>query len=102
MHDADVSLRGRRIEEQAVLPDGRQALVRVGVADDPYIDRKTMDTVSAELVVDGRLAATVNTVLDPDQESEALALARDIVAGLQSGELEPTAGSIEPLATRLP
>jgi hypothetical protein len=37
-------------------------------------------------------------VLLPEQESEALALARRIVAGLESGELEPTAGAIEPLA----
>jgi hypothetical protein len=37
-------------------------------------------------------------VLLPDQESEALALARHIRDGLQSGELEPTAGAIAPLA----
>jgi len=37
------------------------------------------------------------TVLDLDQESEALQLAREIVAGLESGALEPTAGALEPL-----
>ncbi|MBA2462928.1 MAG: hypothetical protein H0V45_14390 [Actinobacteria bacterium] len=42
--------------------------------------------------------ATLNTVLDPEQESEARALAREIAAGLESGDLEPTAGAIEPLA----
>jgi hypothetical protein len=43
----------------------------------------------------------VTTVLDADQESEAHALAHDIVTGLESGELEPTAGSLEPLADTL-
>lgn len=96
-----VSLRGRQIEETATLPDGREALVRVGIAEDSYVPSRTLDTVSVELVLDERVAATVNTVLDPDQESEAVALAREIAAGLASGELEPTAGSIEPLADRL-
>jgi hypothetical protein len=40
-------------------------------------------------------------VLDVEQTSEALELARVIVRGLESGELEPTAGAIEPLADRL-
>ena len=31
----------------------------------------------------------------------AVALAREIKAGLESGELEPTAAAIEPLADRL-
>jgi hypothetical protein len=37
-------------------------------------------------------------VLEADQSSEALALAREIVAGLESGKLEPTAAALEPLA----
>jgi hypothetical protein len=45
--------------------------------------------------------AAVNTVLDPDQEDEALDLAREIAAGLEAGRLEPTAASIEPLADTL-
>lgn len=93
-----MSLRGRPIEQTALLPDGRSAIVRVGVPDDAYIARRDLDTVGVELVVDGLVVATVNSVLDPDQTSEALALAREIVAGLESGELEPTAGAIEPLA----
>jgi hypothetical protein len=43
----------------------------------------------------------VNTVLDPDQEDEAVDLAREIASGLESGRLEPTAASIEPLADTL-
>jgi len=48
--------------------------------------------------MDGVHLAAVNTVLGPQQESEALQLAREIVAGLESGNLEPTAAAIEPLA----
>jgi hypothetical protein len=96
-----MSLRGRSIEEPAALPDGREALVRVGVPDDSYLGKKQMNTVAAEIVLDGAVAATVNTVLAADQESEAVELAREIVAGLESGELEPTAAAIEPLADQL-
>jgi hypothetical protein len=45
--------------------------------------------------------AAVNTVLDPDQEDEALDLAREIASGLETGRLQPTASSIEPLADTL-
>jgi hypothetical protein len=97
-----VSLRGRTIEERAVLSEGGEVVIRVGVADDPYIAKKELDTVTVELERDGEHIAAVNTVLDVDQESEAVALAREIRAGLESGELEPTAGAIEPLANRVP
>ncbi len=72
--------------------------MRVGVPDDSYIPRREIDTVDVELFVDGRAVAAVNTVLDADQASEALQLAREIVAGLESGKLEPTASALEPLA----
>jgi hypothetical protein len=97
-----MSLRGYRVERTARLPDGREALVRIGVPDDPYIPRRELDTVDVEIVLDGRVAAAVNTILEPEQEHEASALAREIVAGLESGELEPTAAAIEPIADRLP
>jgi hypothetical protein len=48
--------------------------------------------------MDGVHLAAVNTVLGPEQQSEALHLAKEIVAGLESGTLEPTAAAIEPLA----
>ncbi len=97
-----MSLRGRPIEQPAALPDGRRLLVRVGVPDDPYIRKQELDTVALELVEDGQVAATVNTVLAADQESEARALAREVVARLESGDLEPTAGALEPLADSIP
>ncbi len=85
------------IEEKALLPDGGEALVRVGVVDDPYIEEE-QETVGVEIVIDGETAVALNTVLDPDQEGAARELVTEIVAGLESGELEPTAAAIEPLA----
>jgi hypothetical protein len=97
-----VSLRGNAIEQTARLPDGRTATVRFSVPDDDYVDRKNLDTVALELRVDGRLEAALNTILEPEMDSEALRLAREITAGLESGELEPTAGSLERYADELP
>jgi hypothetical protein len=96
-----VTLRGRPVEEAVELPDGRNAVVRVGVPDDPYIPRRELDTVTLELFVDGRVQATVNTVLDADQTDGAVALAREVASGLESGELDPSAAALEPLATTL-
>jgi hypothetical protein len=94
-----VSLRGEPIEETATLPDGRVVRVRIGVPEDSYIAPRELDTVDIELsLVGGNHLAAVNTVLEADQVSEARALAREVVAGLESGELEPTAGALEALA----
>ena len=96
-----MSLRGRTVEETATLPDGRHITIHVGVPEDPYIPRRELETVDVELHAGGTVLAAVNTVLDPDQEGEALELARAIARGLESGELEPTASAIEPLADQL-
>jgi hypothetical protein len=96
-----VSLRGRTIERDARLPDGRVATVHVGVPEDPYIPRTELETVDVELRSGGHVLAAVNTVLDPDQESEAEELAREIAQKLESGDIEPTAHAIEPLADTL-
>ncbi len=97
-----MSLRTRPVEQNATLPDGRVATVRIAVAPDSYIAERELSTVSVELVIADEVAASVNSVLEPRHELEARSLARKIVAGLESGELEPTAGAIEPLADRLP
>ena len=97
-----MSLRGDPVELTATLPDGREARVRVGVPDDPYIPRRELATVDVEIALDGRVAAAVNTILEPEQDHEARLLAREIVTGLESGRLAPTAAAIEPLADRLP
>jgi hypothetical protein len=96
-----VSLRGRTIEQTTTLPDGREVVVYVGVPDGPHVSRGERQTVDVELHSDGTVLAALNTVLDPEQESEALLLAREIAKALASGELEPTASSIEPLAETL-
>jgi len=96
-----VTLRAGPVETQAKLPSGDVVHVRVGLADDSYIATRALNTVTVELSANGEHIAAVSTVLDADQESEARELAREIVAGLESGTLEPTAGAIEPLADRL-
>jgi hypothetical protein len=96
-----VSLRSNRIELAATLPDGRTVTVRVGVPDDSYIPKRELDTVDLELWENGRAIAAVTTVLDADQTSEAMALAREVVTRLESGELGPSAAAIEPLADSL-
>lgn len=93
-----MSLNGNPVELTATLPDGREVLIRIGVPDDSYIAKRELHTVDVELSSGGEHLAAVNSVLLPDQESEALTLARRIRDGLQSGELEPTAGAIAPLA----
>jgi hypothetical protein len=89
------------VTETATLPDGRTVEVFVGVAEDSYIQKKDLDTVDVELRSNGEVLAAINTVLDADQDSAARQLAREIVGGLEGGSLEPTAGSIEPLADEL-
>ena len=73
--------------------------IQVAVVRDDYI-RDRSNTVGVEVRAGEEVLATLNTVLGPEQDSEARALAREIAAGLESGELEPTAGAIEPLADR--
>ena len=96
-----MSLRGEPLEADATLPDGTVVHVRIGVPDDGYVAKRELDTVTVELSARGEHVAAVSTVLDADQSSEARGLLREIVAGLESGELAPTAGALEPLADRL-
>jgi len=94
-----MSLRGEPIEAVATMPDGRSVRVWIGVPEDSYIAKRDLDTVDIELtLVGGNHLAAVNTVLEAEQVSEARALAREIVAGLESGTLEPTAAALEPFA----
>jgi hypothetical protein len=93
-----VSLRGSPVYKEATLPDGRQIVVRVAVAADTYISRRDLHTVILELLADDRVEATVNTVLTPTQVAEARKLVVEVATALQSGDLQPTASAIEPLA----
>jgi hypothetical protein len=95
-----VSLRGNRVLRTAKLPDGREVVIDVGIAEDSYVAAKDTETVTVEIRAGGEVLAVLNTLLEPDDDSEARTLARDIAAGLESGAIEPTAEAIEPLADR--
>jgi len=96
-----MTLRSHPVEREATLPDGRVVRIRIGVPDDSYISQKELDTVTIELYGEGEHLAAVSTVLDAEQTSEARGLAEEIVIGLESGRLLPTAGALEPLADNL-
>jgi ribosomal protein L29 len=96
-----VTLSRSPVEQEVTLPDGRGFVVRVAVAADAYLTRRERNTVTLELLADERVEATVNTVLTPDQVDEARKLVAEVATGLQSGNLEPTASAIEPLADTL-
>ena len=92
-----MTLRGNPVSEPATLPDGRSVTIAVGIFDDDYIEERS-GTVMVEVRAADEVLASLNTVLEPEQNSEARQLAREIRAGLESGTLEPTAAAIEPLA----
>ncbi len=96
-----MSLRSTPIEHALTLPDGREAQLHVGMANDGYIPRREEQTVVLELRTGDHVVATVNTVLDPEQEDEATELAREVLDGLRSGRIEPTAAALEQYADRL-
>ena len=89
------------LEQDVTLPDGRSVRVRVGVAEDAYLPRRERRNVTIELYGDGQHLAAVSTVLEPEQVDEGRALIREVVDGLESGRLAPTAGALEPLADTL-
>jgi hypothetical protein len=93
-----VNLHEHPIEEVVTLPDGRDVRVRVGVAPDPYIPDKLMDTVDVEVFEGETPLAIVNTPLSANDDAAARELARRLAAGLASGEIAPAASAIEPLA----
>jgi hypothetical protein len=93
-----VSLHGNPVLESARLPDGRNASIRVGVAEDPYIADRDSNTVVLEVRIGNAVAAVIDTVLDPDQVDPARHLANRVRDGLASGELEPATRALERLA----
>lgn len=92
-----MSLRGNPISEAATLPDGRNVQIELRVLDDDYI-RERSHTVTLELREGEEVLASLATVLEPQQTSEARKLAHELRRRLEDGTLEPTAGAIEPLA----
>jgi len=97
-----VDLRSHPIVEHAALPRGGTVTVWVGIPDDPYIDDKSaLTTVDIQLHEGNAVVASLSTVLEPNQESEARALAREVKAAIEAGEIGLHASELEPFADRL-
>jgi hypothetical protein len=96
-----VSLRSSPIVEHAALPNGGTVAVWVGVPDDPYIDKRELSTVDVQLREGTAVLASLSTVLDPDQDSEARQLAREVRSAIEKGEIGLHASDLEPFADRL-
>ena len=96
-----MSLRNSAIEQELTLPDGRTAALRIALAHEGYIPEREEETVILEVRIDGHVVATLNTVLDPEQEDEANELAREVIEALGSGRVAPTATALEQYADRL-
>ena len=76
--------------------------VWVGIPDDPYIDDKSaLTTVDIQLHEGNAVVASLSTVLEPNQESEARALAREVKAAIEAGEIGLHASELEPFADKL-
>jgi hypothetical protein len=97
-----VSLRSAPIVEHASLPGGGTVTIWVGVPDDPYFnDKSQLTTVDVQLHEGNSVVASMSTVLDPDQTSEGLQLAREVKAALEAGEIGLHAEDLEPFADRV-
>ncbi len=97
-----MSLRASPAIEHVALPGGGTVTVWVGVPDDPYIDDKSqLTTVDVQLREGRSVLASVSTVLEPDDVSEGVALAREVRAALEAGEIGLHAHELEPFADRL-
>jgi hypothetical protein len=88
--------------EHASLPGGGTVTVWVGVPDDPYIDDKSQLTnVDIQLHEGNAVVASVTTVLERHEESEARQLARDVKAALEAGDIGLHAHDLERFADEL-
>ena len=96
-----MSLRAAPVVEHAALPNGGGVTVWVGVPDDSYLPRSEQTTVDIQLHEGTEVIASLSTVLDPEQDGEARALAREVKAALEAGEIGLHAGELEPFADRL-
>lgn len=97
-----MSLRTSPVVEHAALPGGGTVEVWVGVPDDPYFDdKRDLTTVDIQLREGSATIASLSTVLDPDQDSEARRLAGEVKAALEAGEIGLHASELEPFADRL-
>ncbi|HEY3962828.1 MAG TPA: hypothetical protein VGL84_09900, partial [Gaiellaceae bacterium] len=78
------------------LPGGGTVTVWVGVPDDPYYDDKSqLTTVDIQLHEGNAVVASMSTGLEPEQETEAHQLAREVKAALEAGEIGLHAHELE-------
>jgi hypothetical protein len=97
-----MSLRAGPIVEHASLPNGGSVTIWVGVPDDPYYDdKRQLTNVDVQLREGSSVIASVTTVLEPEQTSEAEELAREVKAAIESGEIGLHAHELEPFADKL-
>ncbi len=97
-----MTLRASPVIEHAALPNGGTVTIWVGVPDDPYFDnKKDLTTVDIQLHEGSGVIASLSTVLEPDQDSEARQLAREVKAAIEKGEIGLHASELEPFADRL-
>ncbi|HEX5448982.1 MAG TPA: hypothetical protein VFW85_02875 [Gaiellaceae bacterium] len=91
-----MTLRTSPVIEHAALPGGGTVTVWVGVPDDPYFDDKSqLTTVDIQLIEGRSVIASMSTALEPEQETEARKLARDVKAALEAGEIGLHAHDLE-------
>jgi hypothetical protein len=97
-----MTLRSTPVVEHASLPQGGSVTIWVGVPDDPYYDDKSqLTTVDIQLHEGNGVVASISTVLDPEQDSEARQLALDVKAAIESGEIGLHAHELERFADQL-
>jgi hypothetical protein len=97
-----MTLRSSPAIEHAALPGGGTVTVWVGVPDDPYIDDKSLlTTVDLQLHEGNAIVASISTVLEPDQENEAHALALEVKAAIEAGDVGLHAAELERFADQL-
>jgi hypothetical protein len=96
-----VSLRAGPVVEYASLPGGGDVEVWVGVPDDSYVAKSELTNVDLQLREGDNVLASVTTVLDPDQTSEARELALEVRAAIEADEIPLTAAALEDFADRL-
>ena len=96
-----MTLHGNPVVETVQLPDGRNASIRVGVAEDSYVADRDLTTVTLDVRIGRSVVAVIDTILDPSQFTEARHLVARIREGLASGELEPATSSLERLADQI-
>jgi hypothetical protein len=103
LYGSGVSLRGSPVVEHATLPGGGQITIWVGVPDDPYIDdKRQLTTVDIQLHEGNGVVASLSTVLEPEQTSEALQLAGPKrVAGIEPAWPAWKAGALPLSYTRV-